>query len=297
MGKKAKTKREREITRTPAASLAPRRTSPNWPLFVLSVIGVFLTSYLTWTHWTGDMVKGCKVGSSCDVVLSSQWSTLLGLPTSAWGLLAYASLAAIVFIKRADLHWWAAWCIALFGVLYSAYLTTVSLTIIHAACPYCLTSLGLMTSVFVLTVYQRPSRIANFNWGRWLAKTVPVAAAVILILHLNYTGVLGDAPQAEDLQSKALAMHLSKSGAKMYGAFWCPHCKQQKSYFGASAARLPYVECSPDGQNAPQSKECADAGIKSYPTWVINGKHIDEVMTLKQLADATGFSWSTPDSN
>ena len=297
MGKKAKTKREREITRTPAASPAPLRTGPNWPLFVLSVIGIFLTSYLTWTHWTGDMVKGCKVGSSCDIVLSSQWSTLLGIPTSAWGFLAYASLAAIVFIKRADLHWWAAWCIALFGVLYSAYLTTVSLTIIHAACPYCLTSLGLMTSVFLLTVYQRPSRLANFNWGRWLAKTVPVAAAVILILHLNYTGVLGDAPQAEDLQSKALAIHLAKSGAKMYGAFWCPHCKQQKAYFGASAARLPYVECSPDGQGAPQSKECAAAGINSYPTWVINGKHIEEVMTLKQLADATGFSWSASESN
>jgi uncharacterized membrane protein len=297
MGKKAKTKREREITRTPAASLAPLRTAPNWPLFVLSVIGIFLTSYLTWTHWTGDMVKGCKVGSSCDIVLSSQWSTLLGLPTSAWGLLAYASLAAIVFIKRVDLHWWAAWCIALFGVLYSAYLTTVSLTVIHAACPYCLTSLGLMTSVFLLTIYQRPSTLVNFNWGRWLTKTVPVAAAIILILHLNYTGILGAAPQAEDLQAKALAIHLAKSGAKMYGAFWCPHCKQQKSYFGASAERLPYVECSPDGQNAPQAKECADAGIKSYPTWVINGKHIEEVMTLKQLADATGFQWPASDSN
>src|SRR5215831_8446418 len=169
MGKKAKAKREREISRTPAGRPAPLRAAPNWPLFVLSVIGVFLTSYLTWTHWTGDLVKGCKVGSSCDVVLSSQWSTLLGIPTSAWGLLAYASLAAIVFIKRADLHWWAAWCIALFGVLYSVYLTTVSLTMIQA-CPYCLTSLGLMTSVFVLTVFQRPSTLGistgSAGWPR-----------------------------------------------------------------------------------------------------------------------------------
>jgi glutaredoxin len=215
----------------------------------------------------------------------------MGIPTSAWGLLAYASLAAIVFIKRADLHWWAAWCIALFGVLYSVYLTTVSLTMIHAACPYCLTSLVLMTSVFALTIYQRPSTFVNFNWGRWLGKTVPVAAAIILLLHLNYTGTLGEAPQAEDAQTKALAIHLAKSGAKMYGAFWCPHCKQQKLYFGASAGRLPYVECSPDGQNSPQSKECAAAGIQSYPTWVINSKHIEEVMTPKQLADATGFQW------
>ena len=169
MGKKAKAKREREITRTPSGRPAQLRTAPNWPLFALGVIGVLLTSYLTWTHWTGDLVKGCKVGSSCDIVLSSQWSTLMGIPTSAWGLLAYASLAAIAFIKRADLHWWAAWCIALFGVLYSAYLTTVSLTILQA-CPYCLTSLGLMTSVFVLTVFQRPSTLGistgSAGWPR-----------------------------------------------------------------------------------------------------------------------------------
>jgi len=89
--------------------------------------------------------------------------------------------------------------------------------------------------------------------------------------------------------AKALAIHLAKSGAKMYGAFWCPHCQQQKQYFGTSASRLPYVECSPDGQSGPQAKECKDNQILSYPTWLINGKKIDEVMSLKQLADATGF--------
>ncbi|HEY2383194.1 MAG TPA: vitamin K epoxide reductase family protein [Terriglobia bacterium] len=273
----------------PAAGRPLTRTSPNWPLLALSVIGMLLTSYLTWTHWTGNSVKGCTVGSSCDIVLSSQWATLLGFPTSAWGFLAYASLAAIAFIKRADRHWWAAWGVAFFGLVYSAYLTTVSLTMLHAACPYCLSSLTLMIVTFALVTYQRPSSLPNFNWGGWLAKTAPVAAALIIILHLNYIGVLGDAPKAEDLQTRALAVHLAQSGAKMYGAYWCPHCQQQKSFFGASVGRLPYVECSPNGQNAPQASECQSMGIKSYPTWVINGKKIEEVMTLKQLADATGF--------
>ena len=254
---------------------------------------MLLTSYLTWTHWTGNLVKGCRVGSSCDIVLSSQWSTLLGFPTSAWGFLAYASLAGIAFIKREDLHWWLSWGVAFFGLSYSAYLTTVSLTVLHAACPYCLTSLTLMTITFGLVTFQRPASLPDFRWGAWLGKTVPVAAAVIIALHLYYTGFLGEAPKAEDLQTRALAVHLVQSGAKMYGAYWCPHCKEQKSYFGASAVRLPYVECSPNGQQAPQSSECTSMGIQSYPTWVINGKHIEEVMTLKQLADATGFQGPT----
>ena len=33
----------------------------------------------------------------------------------------------------------------------------------------------------------------------------------------------------------ALAKHLSKTGAKMYGAFWCGHCANQKEVFGKEA--------------------------------------------------------------
>ena len=83
----------------------------------------------------------------------------------------------------------------------------------------------------------------------------------------------------------------------MYGAYWCPHCQQQKEIFGTAANRLPYIECSPDGQNAPQAGECRDAHIQSYPTWVINGKRIEEVLSLKQLADSTGFQMTASKTN
>jgi hypothetical protein len=235
------------------------------------------------------LVKGCTVGSSCDLVLSSKWATLLGLPTSLWGLLAYATLAATAFTKRAHAHWQRSWVIAFFGLVYSVYLTTISLTVLHAACPYCLTSLTLMTATFVLVTLQRPATLPNFSWGSWLAKTAPVAAAVILILHLNYTGVLGEPPATEDPVAHALAIHLTQTGAKMYGAFWCPHCQEQKAYFGASANRLPYIECSPSGQNSPPAPVCTAERITTYPTWMINGKRIEEVLTLKRLAEESGF--------
>ena len=60
------------------------------------------------------------------------------------------SFAATAFIGRADQHWRLAWTLAFFGVLYSAYLTTISFTVLGAACPYCLTSLALMTAIFAL---------------------------------------------------------------------------------------------------------------------------------------------------
>ena len=32
-------------------------------------------------------------------------------------------------------------------------------------------------------------------------------------------------------QEEALAKHLTKTGAVMYGAYWCPYCSQQKKIF------------------------------------------------------------------
>src|SRR5262245_35820130 len=288
MGRRAKAKRESK--RENVQVFRPQlRSGPNWPLLALSILGILLTAYLSWTGWTGNSVKGCSVGSSCDIVLSSRWAKLFGVPTAFWGMLAYLTLAATAFIRRADWHWRISWMVAFSGLLYSAYLTTISMTVLGAACPYCLTSLALMTSIFALVTYQRPDVFPEFSWSRWLMTTTPAAAVVIVLLHLNYTGILGEQPAAEDPATRALAIHVAQSGAKMYGAYWCPHCQEQKEIFGPSASRLPYIECSPGGRSAPQAQECRDAKIESYPTWIINGKRFEQVMNQKQLADATGF--------
>ena len=113
---------------------------------------------------------------------------------------------------------------------------------------------------------------------------------VILLLHANYVAPQAEPVGPEDPMTRALAEHLTENGAVFYGAAWCVHCQEQKRLFGASASRLPYIECSPAGQSAPQSPSCNRAGVRSYPTWVINGRVIaGEVLSLAQLADATGF--------
>lgn len=64
-----------------------------------------------------------------------------------------------------------------------------------------------------------------------------------------------------------LAQCINDSGAKFYGAFWCPHCANQKKLFGTSQKLLPYIECStPDGKG--KLPICEDAGIEGFPTWV-----------------------------
>jgi len=267
------------------------RDGPNWPLFVLALLGTALSAYLTFTAWQGKLVAFCTEGAGCDVVLNSRWSTLLGMPTSFWGFLTYALLAAVAWNRYADTQWRWAWVISLFGLLFSLYLTSISFFELKAACPYCLTSLGIMAAIFLMTVIQRPKNLPKFSWGPWLGKTVSVGAAVIVALHLYFAGYWGDAPGPEDPWVKALAEHLSKSDVKFYGASWCPHCQEQKKLFGSSVKRIPYVECSPGGPQAPQASICKQMDITSYPTWVINGQRQTGVLALDTLAQMSKFEY------
>jgi thiol-disulfide isomerase/thioredoxin len=84
-----------------------------------------------------------------------------------------------------------------------------------------------------------------------------------------------------------LAQCINNSGAKFYGAFWCPHCQATKAMFGKSAKLLPYVECStPDGKG--QLPICAEKDIKGYPTWVFaDGSQLSGEQTIQTLAEKT----------
>lgn len=86
----------------------------------------------------------------------------------------------------------------------------------------------------------------------------------------------------------SFASCIKDSGAVFYGAFWCPHCRDQKALFGRSAKNLPYVECStPDGNG--QIQYCKDKDIKGYPTWDFkDGSRKSEVLSLNDLSSITG---------
>lgn len=66
---------------------------------------------------------------------------------------------------------------------------------------------------------------------------------------------------------ETIAKCLNEKGVKFYGAYWCPHCQEQKESFGSAAQYLPYIECDAKGEN-PNPEACEKANIKAYPTWV-----------------------------
>jgi hypothetical protein len=109
---------------------------------------------------------------------------------------------------------------------------------------------------------------------------IVVAVAVALVVWLNKIPA-----RAGELDTFATC--IKDSGATFYGAFWCPHCQNQKAMFGSSAKLLPYVECStPDGRG--QLAVCKDAGVTGYPTWTfLNASTTSGEVSLEDLSELT----------
>jgi len=198
-----------------------KRHVPNWPVLLLALAGMALTAYLSATSWLKAAPAFCADGSSCDLVQSSRWGSLLGLPMAFWGFLGYAALGHIAYrVRNAAWHWKAAWTLSLVGLAVSIYLTAVSIYVIEATCFYCLTSLGLMAALFVVISLQRPEGLPSFSWPSWAGQTGLLAVAIVVGLQLHYSGVFNSAAGPENPYLRGLAEHLTQSGAIFYGAYW-----------------------------------------------------------------------------
>ena len=284
-----------------AGSGAPKPTThplDNW-LLGLAGLGVLLTGYLTLVAWFGEHPAYCGADSECDLVQSSRWSTLFGMPMALWGLLTYALLAGLAWrLRSRPSAWRTALVVACVGVGVSWFLTLISVFRIEATCGYCLASFVLMNVLLVLVLLRRPSRMPEHAWRKALPLPIGAAIALVLGLHLHFSGVFDPAAGPEDPYLKSLATHLRDSGARFYGAYWCPACQEQKALFTASVDRLPYVECTPEGRGGPRSVDCLTRNIQDYPTWIIDGERYTGVVSVERLARVSNFNGSatTPET-
>jgi hypothetical protein len=114
----------------------------------------------------------------------------------------------------------------------------------------------------------------------------------VVIASLVAMALLDRGEQADGQALDKLARCLTSQGVKMYGAYWCGHCKKQKEAFGAAFSQLDYVECADPSNPQAQAQECEDAGITSYPTWHFGlGDRITGEITMEKLAAKAGCSW------
>lgn len=96
----------------------------------------------------------------------------------------------------------------------------------------------------------------------------------------------------EDNAIERLAQCLNEKGVVVYGAYWCPHCKNQKKLFGGAWDDVTYIECAYPGNPGIQASECKQAAISGYPTWVFpDGLRLEGEQRLASLAAQAGCAY------
>lgn len=184
--------------------------------------------------------------------------------------------------------------------VFSAYLTTIMKFVIRSMCPFCLVSAAISTAIFILTVFVGravPRLKSALTIG--MSSAFVAAGASGLSLVMAWPGHLRAQPPTE-LQSPPaittkssddslrIARKLRAKGAKMYGAYWCAHCYDQKQRFGKKAfGMLDYIECDKYGVNT-QNGLCIKKRIPGYPTWEIDGELFPgeiDIQDLERLAE------------
>ncbi len=88
----------------------------------------------------------------------------------------------------------------------------------------------------------------------------------------------------------ALAKAIKASGAKFYGADWCPFCTQQKELFGEGADELPFFEVT--NKNHTLNQLGIEQDITQLPTWTFdNGEtRYTGVLQIDELIAYTGVT-------
>jgi uncharacterized membrane protein len=265
----------------------PSRTAPAWTTLALAAAGVCVTAYLTWTKATGAQALFCSGASACDIVQASRYSTLLGLPTALWGLALYLLMGALAGLGYTAKRWLLALAAASASVAFSAYLTAAALFVLRAACAYCLISAAI-EALILADVIRWWRRVPGLRTTAPLPRAAMVGGGAAALAVLLALGAFALSPAGATPYQVALARYLASTGAVMYGAYWCPHCQEQKEMFSEAASMLPYVECDPTGRGA-RPDLCRQASVKSFPTWVIGDQRLVGTQSLDTLARASRF--------
>lgn len=165
---------------------------------LLALVGLVVASYLAYVEMT-DTEAVCGPVGHCNLVQQSPYATLFGiLPVGLLGVIGYLVILALVVWRRLapavapDLvarfyglirfekafKQWSFPLVAMFGVLFSVYLTTLEPFVIGAVCMWCVSSaITMMLMLWLTTPIPRTlQRLAGVDRGE--VEPAPEAARV-----------------------------------------------------------------------------------------------------------------------
>ncbi|MFM2432979.1 MAG: hypothetical protein RLZZ511_4193 [Cyanobacteriota bacterium] len=288
---------------------------------IVAGLGILDTSYITYEKLTNAGSSICQAG--CSTVLNSPYAEVFNQPLALFGLLAYGVVLILAIgpwiqpqdsPERQQLEQTTQLPLTLLAAamtLFSGYLMYLLIGQIHAVCYFCIASAIFSTTLLGLAIIgQVWESIGQILFPGLITGIVTLVATLAiyapaqafdpdmtLIKDRSGNVFFGVKTPSGDAETQ-LAQHLKATGATMYGAYWCPHCCEQKQLFGQTAMKeLNYVECAADGPNG-QMETCKAivpeveklTGEKfGFPTWKINGQYYSGRKSLTELSQLSGY--------
>src|SRR3989338_9645340 len=119
-------------------------------IIILSLAGLGIMAYLTYIHYANQQ-SFCDLSQevSCDVVTTSIYSEVFGIPVSVLGLFYFATVLIVSLTKKSLPIFQSLFFLTAFVLIPSLYLTLTEILFIKSFCILCETSKGLMFLIFI----------------------------------------------------------------------------------------------------------------------------------------------------
>jgi uncharacterized membrane protein len=150
------------VAAAPATPARERRSSPAVLLrrasALVALIGLGIATYLTIVHYAGA-APACAIAHGCEIVQSSAYAKLAGIPVALLGLLGYAAIL-VTLLRDGETACTATALLALGGAGFSAWLTYVEVARLDAICIWCVGSalcMALLAGLSVARLLSAPA--------------------------------------------------------------------------------------------------------------------------------------------
>jgi uncharacterized membrane protein len=127
-----------------------------WAAAAVALVGLGDAVYLTAKHFTDEKLP-CSLITGCEQVLTSEYAEIFGIPTAAFGALAYFlafSLALLAAFGNRKM-WLFYGLLTVVMFLFTVWLVYLQAFVIEAFCQFCLLSALTTTLLFIIALISK----------------------------------------------------------------------------------------------------------------------------------------------
>lgn len=263
------------------------KKSQRYLIAICALLGFGIMVYLTYIHYANAR-SFCDISAeiSCDVVTTSIYSEIFGVPVSVLGILYFATVLAIALLKPVFKAFRALFFLTVFVLIPSLYLSLMEYFSIKAFCILCESSKVLMIVILVTLWSLLRPKIKNLP--RLVAPLAIAGLVVSVMIYFVQTGTVVKRDYSP------LTSYLTETGWVYYRSYTCSNCKKQENLLGEAYKKLNHVECHPKGPGG-NPELCLRKNISKTPTWLLEKdgqemKRLEGYQTIEDLIRASGFS-------